>query len=183
MPLYIKDNTTAGLCCAYSFARSAAQAAVQSFIELNGLHLVAIGQRELDLAAQAYAAFGKGGIAPPSTWATASPAHAPRRTMRSCCSRATTSRRSTSPPDDVGRKTPRTRGHSVTFGPAGSAIIEFHPMTSNSFEPVRKTSASVGRKSEAHSAIVLNLRGNVSAAETCGQPDTARGQPQFPPRQ
>ena len=39
---------------------SSAQAAAQSFVELNDLKLVSIGERELDLATQAYAEFGKG---------------------------------------------------------------------------------------------------------------------------
>ena len=53
-------ETVAGLCRAYTFSVPSARAAVDSFIELNGLRCVTIGERELDLAAQAYAEFGKG---------------------------------------------------------------------------------------------------------------------------
>jgi ribonuclease VapC len=53
-------ETIAGLCRAYAFSVRSARTEVQSFIELNGLKLVGIGERELDLATQAYAEFGKG---------------------------------------------------------------------------------------------------------------------------
>ena len=53
-------ETIAGLCRAYTFSVPSARAAVQSFVELNELTLVGIGAREFDLAAQAYAEFGKG---------------------------------------------------------------------------------------------------------------------------
>ena len=53
-------ETIAGLCRAYMFSVPSARTAVQSFIELNDIKLVAIGERELELAAQAYAEFGKG---------------------------------------------------------------------------------------------------------------------------
>jgi ribonuclease VapC len=53
-------ETVAGLCRAYVFSVPQARGAVQSFIGLNDLEWVVIGERELDLAAQAYAEFGKG---------------------------------------------------------------------------------------------------------------------------
>jgi ribonuclease VapC len=53
-------ETVAGLCRTYMFSVRSARTAVQSFIELNDLKFVGIGERELDLAAQAYAEFGKG---------------------------------------------------------------------------------------------------------------------------
>jgi len=53
-------ETIAGLCRTYMFSVPSARAAVQSFIELNELQFVGIGERELDLATQAYAEFGKG---------------------------------------------------------------------------------------------------------------------------
>jgi ribonuclease VapC len=53
-------ETVAGLCRAYAFSVRSARAAVQSFIDLNGLKLVGIGAHELELATQAYAEFGKG---------------------------------------------------------------------------------------------------------------------------
>ena len=40
--------------------KTSARATVQSFIELNDLKFVGIGEREFDLATQAYAEFGKG---------------------------------------------------------------------------------------------------------------------------
>ena len=42
------------------FSIPSARATVQGFIELNDLKFVAIGEREFDLATQAYAEFGKG---------------------------------------------------------------------------------------------------------------------------
>lgn len=53
-------ETIAGLCRTYMFSVPSARTAVESFIEVNELQFVAIGEREFDLAAQAYAAFGKG---------------------------------------------------------------------------------------------------------------------------
>ena len=53
-------ETIAGLCRSYTFSVRSARAAVQSFVELNELELVGIGERELELATQAYAEFGKG---------------------------------------------------------------------------------------------------------------------------
>lgn len=53
-------ETIAGLCRTYMFSVPSARATVQSFIELNDLKFVAVGEREFDLATQAYAEFGKG---------------------------------------------------------------------------------------------------------------------------
>jgi ribonuclease VapC len=53
-------ETIAGLCRTYMFSVPSARATVQSFIELNDLKSVGIGEREFDLATQAYAEFGKG---------------------------------------------------------------------------------------------------------------------------
>ena len=53
-------ETVAGLCRAYTYSVPSAQAAVRSFMALNDLTLVGIGEREFDLATQAYAEFGKG---------------------------------------------------------------------------------------------------------------------------
>ena len=53
-------ETTAGLCRSYNFSVRSARDLVQSFVELNDLKLVGIGERELEIATQAYAEFGKG---------------------------------------------------------------------------------------------------------------------------
>jgi ribonuclease VapC len=53
-------ETIAGLCRTHTFSVPSSRAAVESFIALNDLRFVAIGERELDLATQAYAEFGKG---------------------------------------------------------------------------------------------------------------------------
>lgn len=53
-------ETIAGLCRTYTFSVRSARTEVQSFIDLNDLKFVNIGERELELAAQAYAEFGKG---------------------------------------------------------------------------------------------------------------------------
>ncbi len=53
-------ETIAGLCRTHTFSVPSARAVVQSFIELNDLRFVGIGEREFELAAQAYAEFGKG---------------------------------------------------------------------------------------------------------------------------
>ena len=54
-------ETIAGLCRTYVFSIPSARTVAQSFIELNDLKLASIGERELELATQAYAEFGKGG--------------------------------------------------------------------------------------------------------------------------
>jgi ribonuclease VapC len=53
-------ETVAGLCRTYMFSVPSARAEVQSFVELNDLRFISIGEREFDLATQAYADFGKG---------------------------------------------------------------------------------------------------------------------------
>jgi ribonuclease VapC len=53
-------ETVAGLCRTRVFSIPSARTVVQSFIELNDLKFVTIGERELELATQAYAEFGKG---------------------------------------------------------------------------------------------------------------------------
>jgi len=53
-------ETIAGLCRKYTFSVPSARRVVQSFVELNEINLVAIGEREFELATQAYAEFGKG---------------------------------------------------------------------------------------------------------------------------
>lgn len=52
-------ETVAGLCHAYTLSVSAARAEVKSFITLNEFKFVSIGEREFDLATEAYAKFGK----------------------------------------------------------------------------------------------------------------------------
>ena len=53
-------ETIAGLCRSYTFSVPSARRVVQSFVELNGIELVTIGEREFEVATQAYAEFGKG---------------------------------------------------------------------------------------------------------------------------
>ena len=53
-------ETLAGLCRTYVFSVPSARAEVQSFVELSDLKFVSIGEREFELATQAYADFGKG---------------------------------------------------------------------------------------------------------------------------
>jgi ribonuclease VapC len=53
-------ETIAGLCRTHTFSVPSARAVVQSFIESNDLRCVGIGEREFELAAQAYAEFGRG---------------------------------------------------------------------------------------------------------------------------
>lgn len=53
-------ETIAGLCWRYRFSVPSALAELRSFIELNDLKFLAIGEREFRLAAEAYQEFGKG---------------------------------------------------------------------------------------------------------------------------
>jgi len=53
-------ETIAGSRRTYIFSVPSARTTVQSFIELNDLKFVSVGERELELATQAYAEFGKG---------------------------------------------------------------------------------------------------------------------------
>jgi ribonuclease VapC len=53
-------ETTAGLCRSYGFSASAAKALVKDFVAAHGTDLAPVGDREYELAADAYADFGKG---------------------------------------------------------------------------------------------------------------------------
>jgi ribonuclease VapC len=53
-------ETIAGLCRGYTFSVPSARRVVQSFIALNEINFVTVGEREFELASQAYAEFGKG---------------------------------------------------------------------------------------------------------------------------
>lgn len=53
-------ETIAGLCRSYMFSVQSARDVVQDFIRANDLETVSIGEREFDLAVQAYAEFGRG---------------------------------------------------------------------------------------------------------------------------
>jgi ribonuclease VapC len=53
-------ETTAGICRSYGFTAAAARAKVRDFLSAHGIDVVTIGERDYELAAQAYADFGKG---------------------------------------------------------------------------------------------------------------------------
>jgi ribonuclease VapC len=52
-------ETTAGLCRSYGFTAAKARVLVQNFVGAHGVALVAVGEREYELAAEAYD-IGKG---------------------------------------------------------------------------------------------------------------------------
>jgi ribonuclease VapC len=53
-------ETIAGLCRSYTFSVPVARTRVSLFLDTLAFELVGIGERELDLAAEAYARFGRG---------------------------------------------------------------------------------------------------------------------------
>jgi ribonuclease VapC len=53
-------ESVAGLCRAYTYSVNQARDAVKSFLEVNELQFVGIGEREFELAIRAYAEFGAG---------------------------------------------------------------------------------------------------------------------------
>jgi ribonuclease VapC len=53
-------ETIAGLCRSHMFSVPSARTEVRAFLEIGGFRLVSIGERELEIAADAYAEFGKG---------------------------------------------------------------------------------------------------------------------------
>jgi ribonuclease VapC len=53
-------EATAGLCRSYGFAAAVARDRVKDFLGTHSIDIVAIGEREYELAAEAYAEFGKG---------------------------------------------------------------------------------------------------------------------------
>jgi ribonuclease VapC len=53
-------ETAAGLCRSYGSTAVAARAAVKNFVGAHGIDLAAIGEREYELAAEAFADFGNG---------------------------------------------------------------------------------------------------------------------------
>ncbi len=89
-------ETIAGLCRSYTFSVPAARTHVGRFLSVGKFQFVGIGEREYEIAADAYAQYGKGRH-PAALRAIASPTLALKRTEQSCCSRATTSPRPISP--------------------------------------------------------------------------------------
>lgn len=53
-------ETVAGLCRSYSFSVAAARRHVDRFLEIGNFRFVEIGEREFELAVDAYAQYGKG---------------------------------------------------------------------------------------------------------------------------
>jgi ribonuclease VapC len=53
-------ETVAGLCRSYMFSVPAARIHVRRFLDAGTLQFVSIGEREFDIAADAYAQYGKG---------------------------------------------------------------------------------------------------------------------------
>ena len=53
-------ETVAGLCRSHGYSIPGAREQVQRFLEIGRFRFVAIGEREADIAAEAYARFGKG---------------------------------------------------------------------------------------------------------------------------
>jgi ribonuclease VapC len=53
-------ETVAGLCHSYMFSVPSARTHVRRFLDVGGFEFVAIGEREFEIAADAYAQFGKG---------------------------------------------------------------------------------------------------------------------------
>jgi ribonuclease VapC len=53
-------ETIAGLCRSYTFSVPAARAHVSRFLETGNFRFADIGEREFDLAVEAYAQYGKG---------------------------------------------------------------------------------------------------------------------------
>jgi len=53
-------ETIAGLCRSYAFSVPTARAHVQRYLDAGCFQFVGIGEKELELAAEAYARFGKG---------------------------------------------------------------------------------------------------------------------------
>jgi ribonuclease VapC len=53
-------ETVAGLCRSYTYSIPAARTHVRRFLEAGNLQFVGIGEREFDIATEAYAQYGKG---------------------------------------------------------------------------------------------------------------------------
>jgi len=53
-------ETVAGLCRSYTFSVPTARAHVRRFLDIGGFQFVGIAEQEFELAAEAYAQFGKG---------------------------------------------------------------------------------------------------------------------------
>lgn len=53
-------ETVAGLCHSYMFSVPSARTHVRRFLDAGGFQFVSIGEREFEVAADAYAQFGKG---------------------------------------------------------------------------------------------------------------------------
>lgn len=53
-------ETVAGLCHSYTFSIPAARTHVRRFLQVGGFRFVNIGEREFEIATEAYAQYGKG---------------------------------------------------------------------------------------------------------------------------
>jgi ribonuclease VapC len=53
-------ETVAGLCRSYAFSVATARSRVQDFLDVGRFRFVGIGEREAEIATEAYAQFGKG---------------------------------------------------------------------------------------------------------------------------
>ena len=53
-------ETVAGLCRSYTFSVPAARTHVRRFLEIGGFQFVGIGEREFEIAVDAYAQYGRG---------------------------------------------------------------------------------------------------------------------------
>jgi ribonuclease VapC len=53
-------ETVAGLCRSYTYSVPAARTDVRRFLEAGNMQFVGIGEREFEIAAEAYAQYGKG---------------------------------------------------------------------------------------------------------------------------
>ena len=53
-------ETVAGLCRSYTYSVPAARTHVRRFLEAGNMQFVGIGEREFEIAAEAYAQYGKG---------------------------------------------------------------------------------------------------------------------------
>ena len=90
-------ETVAGLCRSYTYSVPAARTHVRRFLEAGNMQFVGIGEREFEIAAEAYAQYGKGRHPAALNMGDCFATRVPGSTEQSFCSRARISRKRTSP--------------------------------------------------------------------------------------
>jgi ribonuclease VapC len=92
-------ETIAGLCHSYTFSVPAARRHVGHYLSIGNFRFVSIGEREFQIAVDAYVQYGKGRHPAVLNMGDCYAYACAKRMRPSCCSRATIQKTDITPPD------------------------------------------------------------------------------------